>query len=111
MPGTTVDITLFWRPGCGFCAGLRRSLDQLEVPYTAVNIWDDPDGAAFVRSANDGNELVPTVQVGTAVLSNPQPAQVLAAIHDQDPDTDLPPPPEPGRLSRGIGRLLGGPGA
>ncbi len=82
MPETAVDITLFWRPGCGFCAALRRSLDQLDVGYRDVNIWEDPEGAAFVRSANGGNELVPTVRVGTTVLSNPQASQVLAAISD-----------------------------
>lgn len=29
-----------------------------------VNIWKDPDGAAFVASHRDGNETVPTVVTG-----------------------------------------------
>jgi glutaredoxin-like protein len=108
MPDTTVDITMYWRPGCGFCAGLQRGLDDRGVPWEGINIWEDPEGAAYVRSANGGNELVPTVRVGDAVLSNPTPDQVLAAVHAADPDTDLPAPAEPGRLGRGINRLLGG---
>lgn len=107
-PTTDVAITLYWRPGCGFCAALRGQLDRTGVPYSDVNIWDDADGAAFVRSVNDGNELVPTVQAGAQVMSNPSVGQVLAAVHEQDPDSDLPLPPEPGRLTRGINRLLGG---
>lgn len=103
-----IEITMYWRPGCGFCMGLQRDLDGLGVPYDQVNVWEDPQGAAFVRHANGGNELVPTVVVGDFTLSNPSPAQVLQAVHAQDPDTDLPAPPEPGRLARGITRLLGG---
>ncbi|WP_370324690.1 mycoredoxin [Euzebya sp.] len=79
MP-TTPEITLYWRPGCGFCAALQHGLDAAGVEYRGVNIWEDPDGAAFVRSANDGNELVPTVQVGDEVLSNPSARQVVALV-------------------------------
>ncbi len=108
MSTTAPTITMYWRPGCGFCAGLQRDLDGLGVEYAAVNIWEDPDGAAFVRSVNGGNELVPTVTVGDEALSNPSPAAVLAAVHAQDPDSTLPQPPEPGRLAKGMNRLLGG---
>lgn len=102
------EITMYWRPGCGFCAGLQRGLDELGVPWTGVNIWEDPEAAAVVRSANNGNELVPTVMIGSRTLSNPSPAQVLAAVHAENPDTDLPEPPQPGRIGRGITKLLGG---
>ncbi|CAN5441428.1 hypothetical protein BH23ACT9_BH23ACT9_33290 [soil metagenome] len=104
----SVDITMYWRPGCGFCMSLQRQLDDLSVPYDRVNIWEDPEGADVVRAANGGNEVVPTVVVGAQTLSNPSPAQVLAAVHAQDPPSDLPQPPEPGRIAKGINRLLGG---
>lgn len=74
------DVTLYWRPGCGFCMALRNRLDQLGVAYSAVNIWDDAEAAATVRAANDGNELVPTVTVGQVTLSNPSAAAVVAAM-------------------------------
>ena len=102
------DLTMYWRPGCGFCMALQHGLDAQAVPYRRVNIWEDAEGAAFVRQANRGNELVPTVVVGSQVLSNPSAAQVLAAVHAADPDSDLPRPPQPGGLARGINRLLGG---
>ena len=45
-----------------------------------MNIWQDPEAAALVRSVNEGNELVPTVQVGETFLSNPTVRQVRAAL-------------------------------
>ena len=103
-----VDLTLYWRPGCGFCMGLMHELDDLGVPYERVDIWESPEGAAFVREHNGGNELVPTVRVGARVLSNPRAAQVLAAVHEQDPSSSLPEPPPPGPVARTVGRILGG---
>ena len=43
------------------------------------DIWDDEDARGFVRSANGGCETVPTVRVGTTVLTNPSGAQVARA--------------------------------
>ena len=79
----TAGITVYWRPGCGFCAGLFRQLDRLEVPYERVNIWEEPAGAEFVRSVARGNETVPTVAIGPVGLVNPSAQEVLrvAATH------------------------------
>ncbi len=52
---------------------------------TEVNIWEDADAAATVRLAADGNETVPTVIVGTAVMVNPSVGRVMAAIESQSP--------------------------
>lgn len=104
------SVTFYWRPGCGFCAHLHRELDKLDVPVDMHNIWEDPAAAAFVRSAANGNETVPTVVVGGASMVNPTPAQVMAALADCAPH--LVPegyePPEPGPVGRMLNRLLGG---
>lgn len=75
---TDLPVTVYWRPGCGFCSSLLRALDRLGLAHQTVNIWEDPDGAAFVRQANRGNELVPTVDVAGTVLSNPTADEVAA---------------------------------
>ncbi len=103
-----VDVTVYWRPGCGFCTSLRTQLDRLGVAYQAVNVWDDAEASAAVRRANGGNELVPTVKVGDACLSNPTVTQVLTEMHRVDPDTDVPKPPASGRVASTLWRLLGG---
>jgi mycoredoxin len=70
-------ITVYWRPGCGFCASLFRQLDQLKVPYSKVDIWQQSEGAAFVRSVARGSETVPTVAIGPVALVNPTPKEIL----------------------------------
>ena len=82
----SAGITVYWRPGCGFCSSLLRQFEQLHVPYDAVNIWDDPSGAEFVRSVARGNETVPTVVIGSVALVNPSIREVLAAAIDHAPD-------------------------
>jgi glutaredoxin-like protein len=85
VAGATVEvmsaqITMYWRPGCGFCAALQRNLDRLEVSYEKVNIWDSPEAAEFVRSVARGNETVPTVTVGDKSMVNPSAQEVLEAV-------------------------------
>ncbi len=47
-----------------------------------VNIWEDPAGAAFVRSVTGGDETVPTVCIGTKSLVNPSPRRLLKLIRE-----------------------------
>ena len=74
-------ITVFWRPGCGFCAGLFSRLDRSDLSYETVNIWDDPQARAFVRSVANGNETVPTVVVGDTAMVNPQIAAIIDVVN------------------------------
>ncbi|MPZ83208.1 MAG: NrdH-redoxin [Actinophytocola sp.] len=88
MSAPRPEVVLYWRPGCGFCSDLRRQLDQAGVPYRAINIWEEPDAAATVRSIVRGNETVPTVVVGSQGLVNPSLRSVLAAIRTETSDPD-----------------------
>jgi mycoredoxin len=72
-----VQITVYWRPGCGFCSALRRDLAVTGLKYNEINIWDHPDAAAFVRSVANGNETVPTVTIGSTSVVNPSAEEVL----------------------------------
>lgn len=73
-------VTLYWRPMCGYCATLKRELDQRGIPYDSVDIWTDRSQAAVVAEANDGDELVPTVRVGDRFFANPALDELLLAI-------------------------------
>jgi glutaredoxin len=73
-------IVVYWRPGCGFCSRLFRQLERAELAHRRVNIWDDSDGAAIVRSIDRGNETVPTVTVGPYGLVNPSVRDIVAAM-------------------------------
>lgn len=79
-------VDVYWRPGCGFCAWLFRSLEKDGVPIRRINIWEDAVGAAFVRAHANGNETVPTVDVAGTVMVNPPARDVIrlaveAGIH------------------------------
>lgn len=73
-------VVIYWRPGCGYCARLRSSLGPDGAKATWINIWDDQDGAAAVREANDGNETVPTVVLDGIPVTNPDPELVRARL-------------------------------
>ena len=80
------QIDFYWRPGCGFCMFLERKLKKAGVPYRKLNIWEDPDHAAFVRSVANGNETVPTLHIGDAALVNPSIGEVIETMRAETPD-------------------------
>ena len=69
-------VVVYWRPGCGFCSGLFRGLEAAGVPVEKVDIWEEPEAAAFVRTHARGYETVPTVDVAGQVLVNPSAREV-----------------------------------
>lgn len=77
-------VEVFWRPGCPFCAALRADLAIRRVNAVWRNIWQDEEAAALVRLANEGNETVPTIRVGTAFLTNPSGRQVARLIRNAE---------------------------
>ena len=86
MTENSDGVILYWRPGCTYCMMLRLRLLFTRLPYTKVNIWRDPDAAAFVRSVAAGNETVPTVTVaGKTALVNPSKRQLLDAVAEHAP--------------------------
>jgi mycoredoxin len=74
------DVTLYWRPMCGYCEELKSELARRGVEYATVDIWEDRSQADIVRSATGGDEIVPTVQVGGQFLVNPSADEVQAAL-------------------------------
>lgn len=103
-------VIIHWRPGCGFCSALLTGVEDTPLRYDTVNIWEDEEGAAFVRSVADGNEVVPTVRVGDVALVNPTTRQLLQAVAEHAPDAlpDDYEPPQQGPFARAVTKLLGG---
>jgi mycoredoxin len=114
-PGRDGDavVTVYTRSGCGFSVSLIRGLERWGLPFRTVDIWQDPDGAAFVRSVADGNETVPTVLVEDLALVNPGPRDVLRVVAERAPQVlpdaarqELARPVS--RIGQVLGRVLGG---
>ncbi len=103
-------LEFYWRPGCGFCMMLDRSLTRAGVSFEKHNIWDSPADAATVRKHANGNETVPTVVLGGSALVNPSADAVMTLLSEKAPDL-LPEGWEPRGQRRGkstVRRLLGG---
>lgn len=84
--GSSSTVTVYWRPGCPYCARLRRELRVIGLVTSEVNIWENSAAAAVVRAYTGGNETVPTVVIGDTGLINPSAVAVLDAVRAQDPD-------------------------
>ncbi|WP_437089505.1 glutaredoxin domain-containing protein [Streptomyces sp. enrichment culture] len=76
---------VYWRPGCRYCLRLRLRLGRDARRLHWVDIWRDPEAAAAVRAANDGNETVPTVVVAGRPHTNPDPEWVRARLSPSSP--------------------------
>ncbi|GAA1262119.1 mycoredoxin [Kitasatospora nipponensis] len=80
------SVTMYSTTWCGYCQRLKSQLDREGIGYTEINIEQDPESAAFVEKANNGNQTVPTVLVvptggGEPVtMTNPSLRQVQAAL-------------------------------
>ncbi|URM89709.1 mycoredoxin [Streptomyces sp. MRC013] len=83
MQGTVTMYSTTW---CGYCRRLKSQLDREGIAYTEINIEQDPESAAFVEKANNGNQTVPTVLVTPngggedVVMTNPSLMQVQQAL-------------------------------
>lgn len=98
------EVVVYTRPGCPFCTSLRAGLRRRGLRFREVDIWQDPEAAATVRSIADGNETVPTVVVGDWRAVNPSAGEVLAAVGERA--AHLLPEREPGPV-RGALNALG----
>ncbi len=77
------EVVVYWRPGCPWCALLRRRLRRAGLAAREVNIWEDPAAAARVRSITGGDETVPTVVVGDLAMVNPSLGDIRRALGER----------------------------
>lgn len=78
------EVTMYTTVWCGFCRRLKAQLERAGIGYREVDIEHDPQAAAVVESANNGNQTVPTVQLPDgSLLSNPTIDQITAIVPAQ----------------------------
>lgn len=74
-------VVVYFRRYCAFCERLRLALGREgRRKVVWVDIWADPDAAAYVRSVNGGDETVPTVVIEGTAHTNPAPSMVRRAL-------------------------------
>lgn len=57
----TPKLVVYSTTWCGDCQVTKRALTQLSVPFTEINIEEDPAAAAYVMQVNGGRRSVPTL--------------------------------------------------
>ncbi|MFC5178328.1 mycoredoxin [Nocardioides taihuensis] len=78
-----MTFTMYTTPWCGYCHRLKSQLDREGIAFEIVDIEQQPDAAAIVESANNGNQTVPTlVYVDGTAQTNPSVAQVRAKLDE-----------------------------
>ena len=73
-------VVVYWRRGCTFCQRLQLMLGKKVRDVVWVDVWADREASAYVRSVNDGNEVVPTVVIDGVAHTNPAPRTVGSAV-------------------------------
>ena len=75
------ELIMYSTVWCGYCKRLKTMLKSAGIPFTEVDIEDDPAAAEFVMSVNRGNQTVPTVRfLDGSALTNPSLADVKAKL-------------------------------
>jgi len=98
-------VTVMWRPGCPFCALLLRGLERSGLAFERIDIWQDPEAAAWVRGVADGNETVPTVRVTAASGASDAPAEARAGAEPDAPTEIALVNPSPRAVLDAVARL------
>lgn len=70
------NVTLYSAPWCGYCRVTKRFLDDQQVVYTEINVDEDEAAAARVARWNNGNRIIPTLDIDGTILTNPSPTQL-----------------------------------
>ncbi|MGH3676780.1 MAG: mycoredoxin Mrx1 [Mycobacterium sp.] len=81
MTASAAPVTMYTTSWCGYCFRLKTVLKAEGIPYTEVDIENDPAAAEFVMSVNDGNQTVPTLKFADgSTLTNPSAREVKSKL-------------------------------
>lgn len=74
-------LTIYSTTWCGPCQRLKSQIAREGIPYTNVDIDENPEAASFVMSVNGGNQTVPTVVFADgSSLTNPSLIEVKSRL-------------------------------
>lgn len=77
-PAYTIMYSTDW---CGYCQRLKAQMTREGIPFTEVNIEENPEAADLVEDVNNGNQTVPTLQFPDGTFAtNPSIGQVKAHL-------------------------------
>jgi glutaredoxin-like protein len=73
-------VTLYSASWCGYCRIAKRFLDDQQVPYIEIDIDQDEEAAKRVEQWNNGDRIIPTLDIDGTILTNPSPTQMRQVL-------------------------------
>ncbi len=73
-------VTMYSTTWCGYCRRLKRQFEDAGIAYREVDVDDDHSHDRRIIERTGGYRVVPTVEVGQALLVNPTLKEVQAAL-------------------------------
>jgi glutaredoxin-like protein NrdH len=70
----TTDITVYAKPMCVQCDATKRALTKAGIPFTVIDITEDADALAYVKSL--GYAQAPVVTAGAEHWSGFRPDKI-----------------------------------
>ena len=82
MANQSDRLTVYGADWCHVTQETLAFLDDRGVEYQYVNIEQDPDASAWVKEQNNGDEIKPTLKLGSDVLTAPSADVLEAALRE-----------------------------
>jgi mycoredoxin len=76
-------IKVYGADWCPLTINAKRHLDALGVPYTYIDVDDDPAASEWVKRQNGGREKKPTFDIEGEVLTAPSRAVVEEKLREK----------------------------
>lgn len=61
------NVTLYTQPGCGPCVGVKSQLKKKGIPFTELNVQEDPEAYAALK-ADAPNKGTPALKHGPTFI-------------------------------------------
>lgn len=58
------QITIYTRPGCGYCAAAKALLQKKGAAFDEINIWEKPGAREEMVGRSGGGSTVPQIFIG-----------------------------------------------
>ena len=91
MTKIATPITVYSASWCPYCVRAKRFLDRNRVPYTLIDLDENPNAKKIVRQYNNGKEIIPTIVFpDSSVLVAPSDLElgVKLGMRDRSAHTD-----------------------
>ena len=76
QPADKPQVTMYCRTWCGDCRRARAWLEAHHIPYTEIDVEDDPGAHARAAGHNAGRLHTPTFEIGEDVCIDFRPEKL-----------------------------------